>query len=1045
MRFLKQQNINKFRRTDSSVSTTIAGNVKLDPVGDAYIDVVYSKIKNLSSPVDLTDAANKNYVDSSTEVDNVIFVSMDGNDANDGTTLAKPKRTIKSALTIATRGTTIKVQSGDYTENNPLTVPAFVSIVGDSLRTVTVRPLNKTQDLFYVTNGCYLTQMTFKDHLSPGAAVAFPPSGAGKISTSPYVQNCTSMTSTGTGLRIDGNHAGGLRSFVVDAYTQYNQGGIGIHHLNGGNSQLVSVFTICCDKAVLSESGGFCTLANSNSSFGNFGLVADGVSPVLYSGKVVSNNRRTVTIKNLVQKPNVGNAVNIDSFAGTTLIVQPDFTTEDISLQNAQQTLLNSRDIIAAKTLFFIEETYPTFEYNSEICFRDVKLIIEAVADDMVFGTNYFSIISGIAYYRQSANSVLTDQKTETLAALNFVKTESLALITGNVTATTRVTNNFNTVIDIIDNGLTSVPVLTLPNPTGVTTNIQNAVANLDANRTYIKAEITAFIANQYPDLVYNVSKCERDVDYIIDAFRYDLLYGGNSATADAAKAYYSFGSLQINSEQKDATVASFTYLRDLVMKIVVDNTSGTRYQNLIPQVTGINASTVAESEQLKILGDLILNVFATDDINYFTVRSTGELKLGNIHIEQPNFSTEALDLQEALAALMAEREVISSKTIFFLTDTYPTFQYNQFKCARDVNIIVEAVAEDMVFGSNYQTILSAVSYYRQTANKVIDEQKLETIAALEFVRDRMLEVVTGNATAITRINNSFDIIVDILENGIGVAPALLLPSPTGVSSNIENAVANILLNKNYVKAEAIAYISANYPSLVYNTSACERDIEFILNAIAYDLLYGGNSEIANAADEYFSGGYIQIDIYDKLASIAVYGYIKELLEYIVVNDTTSGTRYQAIVIQDTSTPAATSSEVIRVGNLATVVVTLLTDGYTCDVTLEQRLRFTLPAGTDVTFHQYSNITSTGHQMDWVGTGTNINTALPYVGGVPQQENEVVELRGGKVNFTSTDQRGDFRIGEELVINRITGTISGRTFSKSLFAELTPFILAIEG
>jgi hypothetical protein len=31
------------------------------------------------------------------------------------------------------------------------------------------------------------------------------------------------------------------------------------------------------------------------------------------------------------------------------------------------------------------------------------------------------------------------------------------------------------------------------------------------------------------------------------------------------------------------------------------------------------------------------------------------------------------------------------------------------------------------------------------------------------------------------------------------------------------------------------------------------------------------------------------------------------------------------------------------------------------------------------------------------------------------------------------------------VLKQTTGTISGRTFSKSLYAELTPFILALEG
>jgi hypothetical protein len=62
----------------------------------------------------------------------------------------------------------------------------------------------------------------------------------------------------------------------------------------------------------------------------------------------------------------------------------------------------------------------------------------------------------------------------------------------------------------------------------------------------------------------------------------------------------------------------------------------------------------------------------------------------------------------------------------------------------------------------------------------------------------------------------------------------------------------------------------------------------------------------------------------------------------------------------------------------------------------------------------------------------------------PQQGKEVIQLGSGKVFFTSTDQNGDFRIGPGLVISQATGVLSGRTFTKSLFANMTPFILAIE-
>lgn len=103
------------------------------------------------------------------------------------------------------------------------------------------------------------------------------------------------------------------------------------------------------------------------------------------------------------------------------------------------------------------------------------------------------------------------------------------------------------------------------------------------------------------------------------------------------------------------------------------------------------------------------------------------------------------------------------------------------------------------------------------------------------------------------------------------------------------------------------------------------------------------------------------------------------------------------------------------------------------------------PDGAIVNFYQRSYMSASGYLFEYVGAGTNYG-ALPQVGRVdPNQGNEVNMLDGGKVFFTSTDQNGDFRIGPGLVISQATGVLSGRTFQKSLFAEITPFILAIEG
>jgi hypothetical protein len=309
-------------------------------------------------------------------VENVVYVSKSGNDSNDGRNLEFAKLTIAAAVSVAndlqtanpTGTTVILVKAGDYTENNPMSLSAGVSIVGDNLRTVSVRPANPTQDIFWVRNRCYLTGVTFRDHLEPAAAVAFPSTGAGAIFTSPYVQNCSSITTTGAGMRIDGDLAIGpnsLKSMVLDAYTQFNQGGLGIHIVNQGYAQLVSIFTICCTAGVKCEAGGTCSITNSNNSFGDFGLWADGAGSPLYSGNLVSNTRTTLTISGLTERPAVNDAVEITDGVNTQYILVRSATP---LVEGATPLLEDTSVITFSETLEFTPNT-------GNVDFRQISLI----------------------------------------------------------------------------------------------------------------------------------------------------------------------------------------------------------------------------------------------------------------------------------------------------------------------------------------------------------------------------------------------------------------------------------------------------------------------------------------------------------------------------------------------------------------------------------------------------------------------------------------------------------------------------------------------
>ena len=130
---------------------------------------------------------------------------------------------------------------------------------------------------------------------------------------------------------------------------------------------------------------------------------------------------------------------------------------------------------------------------------------------------------------------------------------------------------------------------------------------------------------------------------------------------------------------------------------------------------------------------------------------------------------------------------------------------------------------------------------------------------------------------------------------------------------------------------------------------------------------------------------------------------------------------------------------------LYTVDEATLPSGGISTVTLVQNLNNDVGFGSTAYFSRQSLQIASSHSFEYVGAGNAIETARPSKGGVTVTDNEVIKLDGGEVIYTSTDQDGNFRIGDGVVIDQTTGTISGSIYVKSLFSQVTPFILALGG
>jgi len=134
------------------------------------------------------------------------------------------------------------------------------------------------------------------------------------INKSPYIQNCSILSSLGgNGILVDGDKCAVVnkgilpelgeipvvgdqpefgKSMVAATFTMISFGGVGWRVINDGYSQVVSCFQIFCRYGSLAQSGGYLSITNSATNFGDIALRSTGFSRnsfVFDRGRVVAN------------------------------------------------------------------------------------------------------------------------------------------------------------------------------------------------------------------------------------------------------------------------------------------------------------------------------------------------------------------------------------------------------------------------------------------------------------------------------------------------------------------------------------------------------------------------------------------------------------------------------------------------------------------------------------------------------------------------------------------------------------------------------------
>lgn len=152
-----------------------------------------------------------------------------------------------------------------------------------------------------------------------------------------------------------------------------------------------------------------------------------------------------------------------------------------------------------------------------------------------------------------------------------------------------------------------------------------------------------------------------------------------------------------------------------------------------------------------------------------------------------------------------------------------------------------------------------------------------------------------------------------------------------GANDNLfPDAYSLIERNREFIKKETVAWIQSQvdtgatgFVGYTYNSDKCERDIGFNIDALLYDLRFGGNSQIYKNAGYYWEQDVAQIDG-TRIPEIESYNFIKALIvDYILDNIEFPALNIleEQVIDTDKSPAAEADSRVTELLNIITNVI----------------------------------------------------------------------------------------------------------------------------
>jgi hypothetical protein len=430
---------------------------------------------------------------------------------------------------------------------------------------------------------------------------------------------------------------------------------------------------------------------------------------------------------------------------------------------------------IASATL---GQTFYQYNYTPTVaakCKRDIGYLVDAWIADVTGGGNAETIRISCQYQLNGVAQLLNP--VQEAAVYSFIKT----LVTTNVLTKTLASTYQSPVVALQNTTGTAGEAAAI---TRVSTLIDNTISFISTPTLAAAISVSANYNATFVGYTYDAAKCERDAEYVVDSYIYDLTYGGNSLTNYVASRYYINGVIQINLPAVE--VAGHTFLKTLITSYILTNTYFARYQLTYQQQVLSNSGEAAASTTVTTLANTVINAINT---GLSTIPTT----------VLPDSQNGGL-LPNTIGLLEANKRFIQEEAIYFIQynidNNIPPFTYytyNASKCRRDVSYVLEGYITDLKHGGNRQTVFNASKYFENGVAQVDGDRQPE-IAAHTFIRDLIDNYILANVSfsarqsavaqvkllgappetvAQTRIKELSNTILDVIQYGLSYLPVV--------------------------------------------------------------------------------------------------------------------------------------------------------------------------------------------------------------------------------------------------------------------------------